>query len=426
MEHLPGRKSVILFSEGIASAGWLQDNRRERFLRLMARANRSHVAFYTFDAAGLRIASTVAAVDAAPYVWLQMMAEETGGAFVDSTNDLTTGVDRVTADLHQYYLLGYVSPKAPDDKYRTITVKVNERDVTVLARKGYRASRGPDLAVVKPAEVAPLLLLEQAQPAAAFPFRISMLQTLTPVSGKTVLLARVPLNSLTFTSNAEGAPSSARLTVVARVKNERQDVIEYAAQTYDLTGQADDAAGGAGDILFYHEAPLPPGTHSLEVAAFDANGQRGSVRRSMLAVPREESKSLRASSLIVVQKMQRRPAVSVTPESSMQALQFGDSLLVPNLGEPVAHRSDLTFAFEAVTDRARSTEAIVTILREGTAIASEPLVLPTPDSSGAIRYVGHIPIESLAPSTYQLTVTLRQDAVTVTRSVALTVQAMNP
>jgi hypothetical protein len=51
------------------------------------------------------------------------MADETGGAFVDSTNDLTDGIDRVTADLRQYYLLGYSSSKPPDDKYRTIDVK---------------------------------------------------------------------------------------------------------------------------------------------------------------------------------------------------------------------------------------------------------------------------------------------------------------
>ena len=72
----------------------------------MAQANRAHVAFYTFDAAGLRMSSLLSERDGAPYVGLQMMADETGGAFVDSTNDLTTGVERVTADLRRSYLLG--------------------------------------------------------------------------------------------------------------------------------------------------------------------------------------------------------------------------------------------------------------------------------------------------------------------------------
>ena len=74
MEHLPGRKSVILFSEGLATGGWLDDDRHDRLLHVMALANRSHVAFYTFDAAGLRIGSTVQYAEAAPYVALQTMA----------------------------------------------------------------------------------------------------------------------------------------------------------------------------------------------------------------------------------------------------------------------------------------------------------------------------------------------------------------
>ena len=50
--HLPGRKTIILFSEGINTSGWLCDNRHDQFLHLAADANRAHVAFYTFDAAG--------------------------------------------------------------------------------------------------------------------------------------------------------------------------------------------------------------------------------------------------------------------------------------------------------------------------------------------------------------------------------------
>ena len=98
---------------------------------------------------------------------------------MDSTNDLTDGIDRVTADLRQDYLLGYSSSKPPDDKYRTIDVKVKGKDITVLARKGYRASRGPDLAIVKPPEVAPLLLLDRSEEPADIPLRAGTLRVAT-------------------------------------------------------------------------------------------------------------------------------------------------------------------------------------------------------------------------------------------------------
>jgi len=83
------------------------------------RANRAHVAFYTFDAAGLRIESPLIqkCFGCAPYVGLEMLADETGGAFVENTNDLVGPVRRVGDDLRHYYLLGYTSTNPTlDDK----------------------------------------------------------------------------------------------------------------------------------------------------------------------------------------------------------------------------------------------------------------------------------------------------------------------
>ena len=155
-----GRKAVVFFSEGLALMpseeqsplgfqshdvdSWLSDGRYEHFLRVFDRASRAHVAFYTFDAKGLRIDGPNGAkcFGCAPYVGLQMLADQTGGAFVDSTNDLVEPVRRVGADLRHYYLLGYTStnPKL-DGKYRRIEVRVNRKDVRVLARSGYVAAR---------------------------------------------------------------------------------------------------------------------------------------------------------------------------------------------------------------------------------------------------------------------------------------------
>ena len=159
MQAGDGRKAVVLFSEGLTlmppedlSAdgmpspnidSWLSDGRYEHFLRVFERANRAHVAFYTFDAKGLRIEglNDRHCFGCAPYVGLQMLADQTGGTFVDSTNDLVGPVQRVGADLRTYYLLGYASTNSKaDDKYRQITVKVEGKDLHVLARKGYVAS----------------------------------------------------------------------------------------------------------------------------------------------------------------------------------------------------------------------------------------------------------------------------------------------
>lgn len=155
MGRYPGRKVIVVFSEGLAFGAdrevgtgdtWLHDNRRNRFLSLLARANRAHVAFYTFDAAGLRAQSPSEAArmggmfGAEPYIALRMLADETGGRFVDSTNDLLPGLRRVAEDLRHYYLLGYTSTNpAADGSERQLRVKVTRRGVTVTHRRSYWA-----------------------------------------------------------------------------------------------------------------------------------------------------------------------------------------------------------------------------------------------------------------------------------------------
>ena len=164
-----------------------------------------------------------------------------------------------------------------------------------------------------------------------------------------MLLARVPLNALKFENEPTGSRFTARLTIVARVKDKKSEVVQYAAQTYDLASQAGQALAGAGDILFYRDVTLPPGSLVLEVAAFDVNSQHGGVQRIPLEASGTEPKGLRAGGLIIAHKLQRRGGPTAA-ESGMPALQFGDWLLLPNLGEPLLPTSDLVFGFEAYAD----------------------------------------------------------------------------
>jgi hypothetical protein len=414
-------ETIILFSEGINTSGWLCDNRHDQFLHLAADANRAHVAFYTFDAAGLRIESTVGAADAAPYVALTAMANETGGAFVESTNDLAPGMARIAADLRQYYLLGYTPTKAADDKYRTIDVKVKGEGRTLLARKGYKASREGAPAVVRPAEVPALLLLDVPAHADAIPLLVATLRMPEPdARGKTVLVATVPLDGLTFEPPAPSSPPSGRLTVLARVENQKHDVVHYAAQTYDLTarpGQMD----AAGSILFFTEAVLPAAALSVAIVAFDALGQRGSVRTETLNAPAETPDNLRVGDLVVATQMHpRQPA---TPTSTTNGIPFGDVVLVPNLGEPIPAGSQLIVAFQAVADRKRGAlDGSLDLKRDGAVVSSLPLRLPEPKDDGLLRFATRFSTERLQPGGYVLVLTARQGNASIEREATLTIK----
>jgi VWFA-related protein len=201
--RIPGRKSLVLFSEGIS----IPTAVHRLFLGVIDAANRANVSIYTIDAAGLRTESGQSAVRdmvnfgaqagvggysadgasepytrnleaneyslrADPQTGLAQLAQDTGGLLFRDTNNLAPAFDRIESDLRNYYLLGYTPINANyDGRFRTIQVKVMRPGVTVAARKGYFAVRDPGGAVVNPWEAPALGALEQKPVPNAFPVR---------------------------------------------------------------------------------------------------------------------------------------------------------------------------------------------------------------------------------------------------------------
>jgi len=169
---LPGRKSVMYFTEGLPITARL----KPRFDALIGEANRSNITIYPVDAAGLRVHSEDARLSrdvgvaasqglgdakrdegaytkelerqeqlltSRPTAALGRLAKETGGFLLENTNNLAAGVARMQQERTTYYLLAYQPINAAaDGKYRRIEVKVKRPRVTVKARPGYTAATG--------------------------------------------------------------------------------------------------------------------------------------------------------------------------------------------------------------------------------------------------------------------------------------------
>jgi VWFA-related protein len=128
LEALPGRKSVILFSDGISLPREYADDRILGILRQLTEfANRASVVLYTVDARGLQTLG-LSAGDATSGLTndqvverlenrknslrdtqdgLTFLAAETGGIAVLNANDLNRGIKRILDDQQGYYLIGY-------------------------------------------------------------------------------------------------------------------------------------------------------------------------------------------------------------------------------------------------------------------------------------------------------------------------------
>lgn len=110
-----------------------------RFRRLVQAAAMNNVVVYPVDVAGLVAQSGPA--DTGPIGdRLLEFARNTGGTAVTNRNDLVQGVIDVSREFSGYYLLTYTPQNTrADGTFRRIDVKVNQPDLDVRARGGYRA-----------------------------------------------------------------------------------------------------------------------------------------------------------------------------------------------------------------------------------------------------------------------------------------------
>lgn len=177
LSELPGRKSILLVSDGLRIFG--SDNltrdyngktqskeylAMERMRRLIDQANRASVVIYTMNATGLQNFGLSAADstygrsmdevqaqidDRRNAAWdtqsgLDYLARETGGIAIRNTNDLSGGIKRVLEDQRGYYLIGYrpdnmtFDPRSGKRTFHKLSLKVTRPGkFTVRMRNGF-------------------------------------------------------------------------------------------------------------------------------------------------------------------------------------------------------------------------------------------------------------------------------------------------
>lgn len=449
--RLPGRKSLVLFSEGIALPPAVQ----RLFLGVIDAANRANVSIYTMDAGGLRAESEQAKIrdqvnQAAgagtgilgsggggndpltkaleknedvlrqdPHNALGTLSQDTGGLLFENTNNLRQGFDRVESDLRNYYLVGYTpSNTAFDGRFRTIQIKVNRPGVTVAARKGYFAVRDTGGMPVNSWEAPVLGALEQKPVPNAFPVRAGAL--LFPERGRPGLVPVVvdlKTAPLTFQPAPDGKTYSSDFAVLVRFLDTQNQVVRKVSQHYEVKGplnQIDRA--NQGEVIFYREPELPPGVYTMETIVYDAPSGKSSMRLSTVEVPKPTDGGLRMSSLILVKRSEKVPEKDRRPGP----LLVNDVLLYPNLGEPVSKASkEVGFYFAAYpADGGPVPEAVIELMQDGKTVAQLPISLSAP-VSGRIQQAGRLPIDRLLPGTYDLRAVVRQGNEQVFRSTLL-------
>lgn len=453
LKNLPGRKTIIFFSEGLA----IPPNVVRFFRSVIAAANRANVAIYAVDSAGLRIESTDAesrreinslanrrARQSAtgrddvsgpmsrslernedllrlnPHSGLGDLASETGGLLIANTNNLIAGLRRVDEDMRAHYELTYVPKNTEyDGKFRQISVKVNRANTDVQTRKGYLAVNAAMSAPVLEFEAPALAALTSGRAISAFPLRslgLSFPESARP--GFSPLLVEAPASAFTYFPGEDKKSYNTDFTIVALIRDQSQRVVRKMSQNYKLTGPLDKIdAARRGDVLFYRDTQLPPGKYTIEAVAYDAPSGKASVSTTSVEVPAAQESELRLSSIILIERADR---LSAAEQNASNPLNFGEVLLYPNTGDPVSKSAikQLAFFFTAYTAKGLSDKVVLTIevMKGGKVIGQISGDLPAPDSSGRIQYASALPLDSFQPGDHELKITVKDSRTSVSRS----------
>jgi VWFA-related protein len=334
MSQLPGRKSVIMFSDGFKlfetdETGMPISSLVLDFLRqIIDLANRSAVVFYTVDARGLVNTAFTAqdnVSDTSPDSMnsamqarsdelfetqdgLSYLARGTGGKAILNNNDLSGGVRRILQD-QSYYLIGYEPDTETFDpakhKFNTLTVKVLRKGANVRYRSGFFNIADRPAETVAPADATPQAQLETAL---VSPFAVSgidlrmnaLFGSDAKVGSFVRSLLHINANDLKFTDQKDGA-KRAEIEVLAMSFGDNGQIIDQLAKSYAITVKPNELKTLLSEGVVYNFAfPVKkPGAYQYRVAIRDAQGGRVGSASQFIEVPNLAKKRIATSSIIL-------------------------------------------------------------------------------------------------------------------------------
>ncbi len=449
MSELPGRKSVILFSDGFKlyetdeNGNSIGGEVLDFLQQLVDLANRSSVVFYTVDARGLQYTGFTAGdaiSDTNPdsmnaqsqnrrdqlhdtQEGLGYLAEETGGLAIKNANDLSSGVKQILDD-QSYYLVAY----QPDsDTFDAAKRKFNKFDVKVLRKGAFKVRFRSGFFNVpeKAAEKAPTALSPAAQLETALvsPFAVSginlKLNALFGSDEKTGAFVRSLLyidgKDLKFTEEKDGR-KKAVFEILAMSFGDNGQIVDQLQKNYTLLLRPDAYSRAAANGFVYNFVfPVKkPGAYQYRVAIRDAQGNKVGSASQFIEVPDLKKIGLTVSS-IVLENLFADQSQKTSDPLTVTALRR------VNLGSTLRYRF---VVYNAKLDQAKnpSLKTRIRVFRDGKLVLDgkeKPFDLRGQTNMKYLRSTGAIDIgDSLPPGDYILQVIVTDQLAKAKRQIA--------
>ncbi|HEV7642662.1 MAG TPA: VWA domain-containing protein [Pyrinomonadaceae bacterium] len=351
MRGLPGRKSIVLFSDGfkLQADDFGMNPRTMTGLRLLTDlANRAAVVIYTMDARGLQplgltAADSIGGLDPKNVTsdfnklnqrsggffdsqsGLNYLAKVTGGIAIRNQNDLSDGLEKILDDQKGYYLVGY----QPDgDTFDPIKRRFNNIDVRVT-RPGLKVRFRSGFFGITDENIKPTFknAQEQVIDALTSPFTTGEITIrLTPIFTTNDIkqgyyissLIHVKASDLKFTDEPDGWKKIV-FDVVAIVLGDNGVLVDQLSRAETIKVKDDTYEKILRDGFVY-AVPFPikkPGAYQLRIALRDAETTKIGSANQFIEVPDLKKPRLVVSD-IILQNVEAKKGQndSVAPDDS--------------------------------------------------------------------------------------------------------------
>lgn len=335
LKTLPGRKSIVLFSDNLRILNRQGFNHEviESLRSLTDQANRAGVVIYGVDPRGLPTLSLTAADNVSgmsaervmaqlqqrhddhfdSQVGIRYLAEQTGGFYITNNNDINWGLNRVLEDQDGYYLIGYTPDRSTFDEktgrrlFHRIRVRVNRPGLRVRSRSGfYGVSDEGSRPVYRNRE-------EQMLASITSPFSSGDVRLrLTPVFGYvpqkgSFVYSMVHIDGRDLTFSPDTSPEREEgwyktvLDVLVLTFGDNGVLTDQSSVTYTIRTRGKEYESARQNGLIYNVAHLvkKPGAYQLRVAVRDTATEKVGSASQFIEIPDVKKGKLVLTGLMV-------------------------------------------------------------------------------------------------------------------------------
>ncbi|HEV2883386.1 MAG TPA: VWA domain-containing protein [Pyrinomonadaceae bacterium] len=361
LRELPGRKSVVLMSDGFKIFSRSSPEGNSRILTALRRltdlANRASVVIYTIDARGLQTLGFTAADSTSGMSTSQVeqtlsnrrsdffesqsglsyLAQQTGGIAFRNTNDLAGGIRRVIEDQKGYYLIGYRPDEATFDtvsgrrKFHKLGLKVKRPGkFNVRMRNGFYGITDEEATPPRQTRV------QQMYGALVSPFgssgvhvRLTSLFANDPKAGSLMRsMLHVKGKDLTFTDEPDGW-HKAVFDILAITFGDNGVVVDQIGRTHTMRVRGKVYERLLADGFTYNiTVPVKkPGAYQLRTAVRDTASERLGSATQFIEVPDIKKNRLILSGIMlrgITPEVYKRGVVDTVKQDSDDTVDESD------------------------------------------------------------------------------------------------------